>query len=291
MKKKKKVIFSLKKWLLKNYKKPGFNKKLSSLNLYNPLFIEAANQATLKKVVKQTDWVDQCIYDYFSTVVNIAKCIDDACHENKIMMPRIYYYSPVKILKLMLKLQEAFNNKVLFENFLHFKGVYEGCSFLKVSDYPIALFSKELFTRIKYPVLKREKKLEIEIPELRRDPKIEWIICPYEDAESGDLQSHNPDGPFFDPIKLGETPWAIIKNVLIGITSIETTSIPVINCDKNPWVEFLEGNAVTHKMIENADRCVNDGKFVNQWVKNALSKDDISSRHMRIDESIVNFPK
>lgn len=289
-KKKKTVIFSLRKWLLENYKKPEFNKRISSLNLYNPLFIEAANRSVLKKAVKQTDWIDQCIYDYFSRVVNIVRCIDNACHENRIMKPGTHYYSPVLILKLLLKLQEAFNNKVLFENFLHFKGVFEGCSFLEVSDYPIALFSKELFTRIKYPVLQREKNLEIVIPELSRDPKIEGIICPYKDVERGDLQSNDPDGPHFSPITFGNTPWAVIKNILIGVTSVETIHIPVTDCRKNPWVEFLEENTVTHKMIGIAEKCVNDGKFVNQWVENISSKEDASNRQIRIDESIDNFP-
>ena len=290
MKKKKIIKFSLKKWLLNHYKKPGFNKKISSLNLYNPLFIEAANQGFLKKAVKQDNWIDQCVYNYFSTVVNLSRCIDESCHDTRIMKPRINYYTPVKILKLLFKLQEAFNNNMLFENFLHFKGVFEGCCFFQVTSYPIALFSKQLCTSIKYPGIKTGKYLVIEIPELQRDPGIEGIICPPEDEVLRGLQSDNSDDLQFNPVRFGKTPWAIFENILTGITSIDTTLIPVINCKKNPWVEFLDKNSVTPEMIGNAEKCVNDGNFINQWVKDALTTEDLDTRQTRIDDSIVNFP-
>jgi len=289
-KKKRVVIFSLKKWLLENYKKPEFKRRLSSLNLYNPLFIEAANRKVLKKEVKQADWIDRSIYDYFSTIVNIIRCVDDACRNNRIMKPGTHYYSPVLLLKLLLKLKDLFSNKILFEDFLHFKGVFEGCGLFNVSDYPVALFAKELFARIEYPVIKREKDLIIEMPELSRDPEIIGIICPYADVENGNLQSNDPDGPHFIPVVFGNTPWAVFKNILAGISSVETFYIPVPDCKKNPWVEFLDENTVTPEMIDIADQCVHNGQFVNQWVENISEKEDESNRTTRIDESIDNFP-
>jgi hypothetical protein len=289
-KKKKIVIFSLRKWLLGNYKNPWFKKRISFLNLYNPLFIEAANRSVIKKAVREPEWIDQNIYYYFSTIVNLTRCITDACKNNRIMKPGTHYYSPVLLLKILLKLQDSFNNKELFKNFLHFKGAYEGCGFYQVSDYPTALFTKELFTRVKYPAQQKDKNIIIETPELNRDPKIEGIICPQNDVENIGLQSDDPDGPVFTPLSYGETPWAIFKYILTGIASVDIPYIPVPDCKKNPWVAFLDENIVTREMIDIAEKCVHDGKFVNEWVENISEKEDETNRTTRIDESIDNFP-